>query len=271
MASQQKRAAEFRRLHKGPKILVLANCWDAGSARLIESLGARAIATTSAGVAWALGYPDGDALPLDLLIAAVAGITRVIKVPLTIDMEGGYGKTPNAVGAAVGKVIDAGAIGMNIEDGGSSPDLLCRKIEQVKRTAKRKGVDFFVNARTDVYLRELVPPAKRVVETLARAKRYRDAGADGLFVPGAAQPAEIRSITAAAGLPVNLLAWPGLAPAAELQKLGVRRLSAGSAISQVAAATALARAKAFLRDGDSGLVREGAMTYGELNALVTAR
>ncbi|HEX6094066.1 MAG TPA: isocitrate lyase/phosphoenolpyruvate mutase family protein [Dongiaceae bacterium] len=271
MASQQKRAAEFRRLHKGPKILVLANCWDAGSARLIESLGARAIATTSAGVAWALGYPDGDALPLDLLIAAVAGITRVIKVPLTIDMEGGYGKTPKAVGAAVGKVIDAGAIGMNIEDGGSSPDLLCRKIEQVKRTAKRKGVDFFVNARTDVYLRELVPPAKRVVETLARAKRYRDAGADGLFVPGAAQPAEIRSITAAAGLPVNLLAWPGLAPAAELQKLGVRRLSAGSAISQVAAATALARAKAFLRDGDSGLVREGAMTYGELNALVTAR
>ena len=110
-----------------------------------------------------------------------------------------------------------------------------------------------------------------MAETLARAKRYRDAGADGLFVPGAAQPAEIRSITAAAGLPVNLLAWPGLAPAAELQKLGVRRLSAGSAISQVAAATALAKAKAFLRDGDSGLVREGAMTYGELNALVTAR
>ncbi len=236
MASQQKRAAEFRRMHKGPKILVLANCWDAGSARLIESLGARAMATTSAGVAWALGYPDGDALPLDLLIDAVVGMTRVIKVPLTIDMEGGYGKTPKAVGAAVGKVIDAGAIGMNIEDGGSSPDLLCRKIEQVKRTAKRKGVDFFVNARTDVYLRELVPPAKRVAETLARAKRYRDAGADGLFVPGAAQPAEIRSITAAAGLPVNFLAWPGLAPAAELQKLGVRRLSAGSAISQVAAA-----------------------------------
>ena len=271
MASQQKRAAEFRRLHKGPKILVLANCWDAGSARLIESLGARAMATTSAGVAWALGYPDGDALPLDLLVAAVAGMTRVIKVPLTIDMEGGYGKTPKAVGTAVGKVIDAGAIGMNIEDGGSSPDLLCRKIEQVKRTAKRKGVDFFVNARTDVYLRELVPPAKRVAETLVRAKRYRDAGADGLFVPGAAQAAEIRGITAAAGLPVNLLAWPGLAPASELQKLGVRRLSAGSAISQVAAATALAKAKAFLRDGDSGLVREGAMTYGELNALVTAR
>jgi 2-methylisocitrate lyase-like PEP mutase family enzyme len=271
MASQKNRAAEFRRLHKGPKILVLANCWDAGSARLIESLGARAVATTSAGVAWALGYPDGDALPLDLLVAAVAGMTRVIKVPLTVDMEGGYGKTPKAVGAAVGKVIDVGAIGMNIEDGASSPDLLCRKIEQVKRTAERRGVDFFVNARTDVYLRELVPPAKRVAETLTRGKQYRDAGADGLFVPGMTQPEAIRSITAAAGQPVNLLSWPGLAPAAELQKLGVRRLSAGSAISQAAAATAVAKAKDFLRNGDSGPLREGAMTYGKLNALVTGR
>jgi 2-methylisocitrate lyase-like PEP mutase family enzyme len=160
---------------------------------------------------------------------------------------------------------------MNIEDGGSSPDLLCRKIEQAKRIANRKGIDFFVNARTDVYLRELVPPASRVAETLARAQRYRDAGADGLFVPGAARPAEIRSITAAAGLPVNLLAWPGLGPAAELQKLGVRRLSAGSAISQAAAATALAKAKAFLRDGSSKTLREGALTYGDLNALVTGR
>jgi len=271
MASQQKRAAEFRRLHKGPKILVLANCWDAGSARLIESLGARAMATTSAGVAWALGYPDGDALPLDLLVASVAGMTRVIKVPLTVDMEGGYGKTPKAVGAAVGRIIMAGAIGMNIEDGNASPELLCRKITEAKRTAKRLGVNFFVNARTDVYLRELVPPAQRVAETLARAKRYRDAGADGLFVPGAAQAVEIRSISDGAGLPVNLLAWPGLAPSVELQKLGVRRLSAGSAIPQVAAATALAKAKAFLRDGDSGPLREGAMTYGELNTLVTGR
>ncbi|MFM9844552.1 MAG: isocitrate lyase/phosphoenolpyruvate mutase family protein [Dongiaceae bacterium] len=269
MASQKNRAAAFRRLHQGPEILLLANCWDAGSARLIESLGARAIATTSAGAAWALGYPDGDALPLDLLAAAVANITRAIRVPLTVDMEGGYGKTPKAVGAAVGKVIDAGAIGMNIEDGSSSPDQLCRKIAEVKRTVNRKGVDFFVNARTDVYLRGLVPPAKRLAETLARAKRYRNAGADGIFVPGVAEPAAIRSITSAMDLPINLLAWPGLAPAAKLAKLGVRRLSAGSAISQAAAAVAAAKAKAFLTDGDSTALREGAMTYDELNKLVS--
>jgi len=271
MASQQQRAAAFRRLHRGRNILLLANCWDAGSARLTESLGARAMATTSAGVAWALGYPDGDVLPVDLLAVAVALITRAIRVPLTVDMEGGYGKTAKAVGAAVGRIIDAGAIGMNIEDGGSSPGLLCRKIEQVKRTAKRKGVDFFVNARTDVYLRGLVPPAKRVAETLARAKLYREAGADGLFVPGMTEPAAIRNVVSGTDLPLNLLAWPGLAPAAELAKLGVRRLSAGSGISQAAAAITAAKAKAFLRDGDSAALKEGAMTYGELNELVAGR
>lgn len=271
MASQQKKAAEFRRLHHGPKILILANCWDAGSARLIESLGARAMATTSAGVAWALGYPDGDALPIDLLAAAVANITRAIRVPLTVDMEGGYGKTPKAVGAAVAKIIDAGGIGMNIEDGGSSPDLLCRKIEAVKQTAKRKGVELFVNARTDVYLRGLATPPKRVAETLARAKRYRDAGADGLFVPGMTLPREIRAVVAGTKLPLNLLAWPGLAPAAALSKLGVRRLSAGSAISQAVAGVTAVKAKTFLREGNSAALKKGAMTYGELNALVSRR
>jgi len=268
MASQQKRAAAFRRLHQGSKILLLANCWDAGSARLTESLGARAVATTSAGVAWALGYPDGDKLPLDLLVTAVERITRAVALPLSVDMEGGYGKTPKAVGAAVGRIIAAGAVGMNIEDGSGSPDLLCRKIAQVKQTAKRKRVDFFVNARTDIYLRGLVPEAKRVAETLARAKRYRDAGADGLFVPGLTDPAAIRTIASEAGLPLNLLAWQGLAPAAELEKLGVRRLSAGSGIAEAAWGRAAKLAKDFLRDGESNPLSEGAMEYGEINALV---
>jgi 2-methylisocitrate lyase-like PEP mutase family enzyme len=268
MASQKNRAAAFRRLHKGPGILVLANCWDAGSARLIESLGGRAAATTSAGLAWALGYPDGDALPLELLADAVAKITRVIKVPLTVDMESGYGKTPKAVGTAVGRIIAAGAIGMNIEDGSASPSSLCRKIEQVKAVAKRRRVDFFVNARTDVYLRGLVPPDRRVAETLKRAKLYREAGADGLFVPGLVDPDEIRRVVAGAGLPVNLLAWPGLAPAAALEKLGVRRLSAGSGVTQAIWGTAAAKASAFLRDGESEPLRNGAMTYGDINALI---
>src|SRR5262245_11060736 len=120
-------AAAFRRLHQGPGILILANCWDAGSARLVGSLGARAIATTSAGVAWAHGYPDGDALPLDRLVTTVAAIVRVLEVPLTVDIEGGYSDDPGAVGEAVAAVVGAGAVGINLEDGGSPPELLAAK------------------------------------------------------------------------------------------------------------------------------------------------
>jgi 2-methylisocitrate lyase-like PEP mutase family enzyme len=122
MPARADNAATFHRLHQGPDILLLANAWDGGSARLIESLGAKAVATTSAGVAWAHGYPDGDALPLRLLLSTVTAITRIVRVPLTVDMEGGYGETPAAVGEAVGAVIEAGGVGINIEDGSSPPD-----------------------------------------------------------------------------------------------------------------------------------------------------
>src|SRR5262249_4050863 len=150
-----------------------ANAWDAGTARLIESLGAKAVATTSAGVAWAHGYPDGDTLPVDRLIDTVAAITRVIRVPLTVDVEGGYAEDPAEVGKVIARVIEAGAVGINIEDGSGAPDLLARKIAAIKETAKRLGADLFVNARTDVYLRGLAPEGQRVAEVLARGKRYR--------------------------------------------------------------------------------------------------
>jgi 2-methylisocitrate lyase-like PEP mutase family enzyme len=264
-------AATFHRLHQGPDILLLANAWDGGSARLIESLGAKAVATTSAGVAWSHGYPDGDALPLRLLLSTVTAITRIVRVPLTVDMEGGYGDTPAAVGEAVGAVIEAGGVGINIEDGSRPPDLLCAKIAQAKQAGTRLGVDLFVNARIDVYLRDLVAEPARVEETLARAKRYREAGASGIFVPGVVQPAEIRAIASAAGLPLNVLAWPDLPPAAELARLGVRRLSAGSGVTEAVWGRAAALARAFLREGRSGPLSEGAMSFGEINALVSDR
>ncbi len=261
-------AAGFHRLHKGPDLLVLANAWDAGSARLIESLGARAVATTSAGVAWSLGHPDGDALPVSLLVSAVAAIARAIRVPLTIDIEGGYARDPAIVGETVSCVIDAGAIGINIEDGSASPDLLCAKIAQAKQAGIRLGIDLFVNARTDVYLRGLVPATACVAETLARAKLYRDAGADGLFVPGLVDPADIRQIAVATDLPLNVMAVPGLPPASELGWLGVRRLSAGSAIAQGVWGRAASLAAAFLREGRSEPLSDGAMPYGKINELV---
>ena len=271
MTARPDSAATFHRLHQGPDILLLTNAWDAGSARLMESLGAKAVATTSAGVAWSHGYPDGDALPLRLLLSTVADIARVVLIPLTVDMEGGYGESPAAVGEAVGAVIDAGGVGINIEDGSNPPDLLCTKIAQARQAGTRRGVNLFINARVDVYLYELAPEPARVEETLSREKRYREAGASGIFVPGVVDPAEIRTIAAEVGLPLNVLAWPGLPPAAELVGLGVRRLSAGSGITEAVWGRAAALARSFLDDGRSDPLSEGAMSFGEINALVADR
>ena len=261
-------ASVFRQLH-AEGLLLLANVWDAGTARLIEALGAKALATTSAAVAWSHGYADGDRLPVPLLAATVAGIARVVRVPLSVDVEGGYSSDPAAVGEAVARVIDAGAVGINLEDGTGAPDLLCTKIESVKRTAASQGVDLFVNARVDVYLHALAPPERRVEETLARAQRYRAAGADGIFAPGVTAPDEIRAIAAGVGLPLNVLTRPGLPPAAELAALGVRRLSAGSGIAQAALGRIRSLTASFLQTGASDPLSEGAMPYVEIQELMS--
>lgn len=265
--SQAAPAATFRRLHQDG-LLRLANAWDAGSARLIESLGARAIATTSAGVAWANGYADGSQLPVLRLVDTAAAIARVIRVPLSVDFEDGYASDAATVADNVARVIDSGAVGINIEDGADSPDLLAAKIERIKRMASERGVDLFVNARTDVYLRGLVGEDQRVAETLARAKRYRDAGTDGLFVPGLADVDQIGEVVASAGLPLNVMSLPGLPSAAELESLGVRRLSAGAAISISAMGHVAALASSFLQGGDTANPSSGkAQDYGSINAL----
>lgn len=258
----------FRRLHHDG-LLILPNVWDAGTARLVESLGAKALATTSAAVAWSHGYPDGDLLPTELLVATVTAIARVTSVPLTVDVEGGYASDPAAVGDTVARVIDAGAVGINLEDGEGSPDLLCAKIDAAKRAGARTGVDLFVNARTDVFLAGLAPEEGRVEETISRGERYRAAGADGLFVPAVAGAGDIRTIAAAVPLPLNVLAWPGLPAAAELEALGARRLSAGSGIARAAYDRVASLAAGFLGDGASDPMMQGKMTYAEINALMT--
>src|SRR5262249_29591633 len=150
----------------------------------------------------------------------------------TVDIEGGY--AVDAVGAAetVARVIEAGAVGINIEDGSGSPDVLAAKIAVARAAAVQAGVNLYINARTDVYLRALAPQPERVSAGLERAAKYRAAGASGIFVPGLSDPDDIKAVVAGVGMPVNLMAWPGLADAAELGKLGVRRLSAGSGITQ---------------------------------------
>jgi 2-methylisocitrate lyase-like PEP mutase family enzyme len=255
----------FRSLHDD--FVVLPNAWDAGSARLFESLGAAAIATTSAGVAWARGYPDGDALPSAQLLATVREIARVIRVPLSVDIEGGYADDPSAVARLVSSVIDAGAVGINIEDGASAPELLCAKIDAARQSALAAGADLFINARTDVYLRDLAAGDAAVEEVLRRARLYQSAGSDGLFVPGLADSLTISMIAQAISpMPLNLMLAADLPAIGILRNHGVRRLSAGAAIAQAGMGFASKLASDFLADSCSGMF-EIATDYGATNQL----
>jgi 2-methylisocitrate lyase-like PEP mutase family enzyme len=261
----------FRNLHAPGELLILPNAWDAGSARIIESVGAPAIATSSAVVAWANGYPDGNALPPQTLTRIIESITRAIDVPLSVDSEGGYSSDPAVVGKHVFDFVSAGAVGVNLEDGTNPPDLLSAKIAAAKEAAQEAGVDLFVNARVDVLLKQLVPREQAIDEILARAARYRDAGADGIFVPLLADADEIRTVVAAIDpLPLNVMAIPGLAPATELRRLGVRRLSAGAAIARAAITLTRNLATGFLADGDSNAVYSHITDKTDMNALFTS-
>jgi 2-methylisocitrate lyase-like PEP mutase family enzyme len=264
-------ATRFRKLHHGPTPLLLPNAWDAGSARIIETCGAQAIATTSAGLAWAHGYPDGGGFPAAILFDAVREIARVLTVPLSVDMEAGYSTDPSIIVENAHALASAGAVGINLEDGSDRPEVLCQRIEATKRGAARTGVELFVNARTDVYLRALTPPAKAEEETTARGLRYREAGADGFFVPGLVDKETIRRIAAAVPLPLNVLVRAGLPPVSELAALGVRRVSAGSGIASAVHGLTRRAARQFLEGAGYGAMLEGAIPYAELNALFTPR
>jgi 2-methylisocitrate lyase-like PEP mutase family enzyme len=259
----------FRQLHAPGQFLILPNAWDAGSARLIESVGAKAIATSSAAVAWASGYPDGDALPIALLVRTVEQIARVISVPLTVDSEGGYSDDPATVAENIFSIASAGAVGINLEEGSKNPDLLCKKIEAAKQGAQRAGVDLFVNARIDILLlQQSVPREQFVEDTLARAARYRDAGCDGIFVPLIASADDIQAVARGIDpLPLNVMATGGLASAAELQRLGARRLSAGAGIARAAISLTRRLAEEFLRDGNSDRIYAEVKEKTDINAL----
>jgi 2-methylisocitrate lyase-like PEP mutase family enzyme len=246
---------------------MLPNAWDAGTACLIESLGAKAIATTSAGLAWSRGYPDGNALPLEQLLAATQGIARVIRVPLSIDIEAGYSNDAGAVaGLAVG-ILNVGAVGINIEDGSDPPALLCKKIDGVRESTAHSGVDLFINARTDIYLRGIASGDAAVDEIIGRASRYRAAGCDGLFVPGLTDGSTMAAIAAAIKpMPLNIMAAPGLPSIDALQKYGVRRVSAGSAIAQAALGCTSRLAAGFLA-GTMSEMFGAAAEYGAMNLL----
>jgi len=242
-------AEQFAALHAGPDILVLPNAWDAASAAVMEDAGAKAVATSSAAVAWAHGYPDGDLLPLPNLLSTISTVVRVVKVPVTADIEGGYTDDLGKLADNIKAVVGAGAVGINLEDGSRDPDLHARKIEATRKAADAAGVALFINARIDTYLRRLVEGDAAEAETLRRAALYRQAGANGIFVPGPTDDALIGRLAAAIDGPMNIMLTGGLPPAARLQDLGVRRLSSGGRPFAGAYAYLANSVKAYLADG----------------------
>ncbi|MBC7670257.1 MAG: isocitrate lyase/phosphoenolpyruvate mutase family protein [Gemmatimonadaceae bacterium] len=262
----QTTADRFHALHAGPDVLILPNAWDAASAALMEDAGAAAVATSSAAVAWARGYADGDALPVSALIDVIAGIGRVIKVPLTADIEGGYTDDLTELTETVKAVIGAGAVGINLEDGRRDPDIHARKIETARAAAEAAGVKLFINARTDVYLAGLAQGEAALAETLRRAALYAEAGASGIFVPLPIEEDVLSTLAAATALPLNAMGRPGMPPATRLAELGVRRLSSATGPFRAAYGAMLAATKTFLVDGDTTGCAASAKDLPDLNA-----
>ncbi|MGO9603017.1 MAG: isocitrate lyase/phosphoenolpyruvate mutase family protein [Candidatus Binataceae bacterium] len=252
---QVERAVAFGKLHHGGKTLVLLNAWDAASARVFELAGAPAVATTSSGLAASNGYPDGQKIPRERLVDAVRKITRVVKVPVTVDSEAGYGKTVAEVCAAIRAIIDAGAIGINIEDGLEPPSVLADKIKGIREFADQIGLPLFINARTDVFLRAIGEPDSRFDETMRRIAMYAAAGASGAFVPGLTDIATIGRIAKASALPLNVMFSPGQAPVPELQAQGVARVSIGGAATFAAMSLTKKIAEKLLNKGTYDTIR----------------
>lgn len=251
-------------LHAPGRLLVLPNVWDALSARLVEEAGAEAIATASAAMSWAHGRPDGESLPLEELVRTVVQIVRAVKRPVTVDLERGYSDAPERVADAVARLVDAGAEGVNLEDGGGPAEALASKVAAVRR---RLGAQVFINARTCVVLRGLVPRERAAGEVLARARVFAEAGADGLFVPGLSHGETIEAIARGTPLPLNVMLVPGLALPEALRALGVRRLSTGPRVAEAAYALARQAAHGLLARGEYGPLLAAGLSYADANAL----
>src|SRR5277367_6744827 len=236
--TQRAKAEAFRAMHDRSRILVLPNAWDAMSARVIEEAGARAIATTSAGVAFAVGYPDGEAIPRDEMIAAIARIARVVTIPVSADIESGFANDTRELAETIRRVIDAGAVGINLEDqihDGTRRlydlEVAVERVRAAREAAEATGVPLVINARTDVYLLGVGEPETRFEHAVRRANAYRKAGADCLFIPAVGSRADIERLVPALEGPLNLLSIPGFPTIAELERLGVARLSVGGRLT----------------------------------------
>lgn len=287
--TQRDRAMRFRDLHGGPAEresdptssthrrdpFVLANAWDVASAVLLERMGFAAVGTTSAGVAASLGYPDGERVPRDVMLDAVGRMAGSVGVPVSADIEAGYGDDPETVAETVARTIDAGAVGVNLEDGTGDPDDPltptadhAAKVRAARRAADEAGVPVQVNGRTDVFWAEVGDEADRLDRAVERANAYVDEGSDSVFVPGVADADTIGALADRVNAPLNVLGGPGVPPVPDLGDLGVARVSVGSGPMRATLGYLGEVGEEFLETGTYERM-ENAVPYGDLSVLLS--
>lgn len=266
--NQQQKAALLRRLHQGPEILVLPNAWDAGSARIVAAEGFPVIATSSSGCAGVLGYADGQLIPRAEMLFLIRKIAGAVDVPVTADVEAGY----DDVARTAIEVLEAGAVGLNLEDCAASAFFPIReqaeRLRQVRAAADSTGIPLVINARTDIYLSENGDPATRFDRTVERLNAWLECGADCFFVPGVRDAATIARLVTAVPAPINVLAVPGSPSIAELQSLGVARVSLGGGPSRVAMGCLRRFARELRESGTFGALRDTAVPSKEMQELL---
>jgi 2-methylisocitrate lyase-like PEP mutase family enzyme len=268
--TQAEKAALLRQLHYGPPILRLCNVWDAASARIVEQAGFPAVATSSAGVAFSLGYPDLEAIPPAEMLAQVRRVTRAVAVPVTADLEAGY----EDIERTAAGLVEAGAVGLNLEDfqNGKLVDLAAQieKIRAVRRVGERLGVPIAINARTDIYLAELGDAGTRFERTVERLLAFQGAGADCVFVPGVRDEETIARLVNALRVPLNILAGAGSPTAERLQELGVARVSLGSGPMRATLGLTRRIAEELRDSGAYNRMLDSPVSYPEANELMRA-
>jgi 2-methylisocitrate lyase-like PEP mutase family enzyme len=279
MNSQLEKGAHFARSHIEPGILVLPNAWDAGSAIVMAQAGFRALATTSAGIAFTMGLADGQQIGRDAMLERVEQIVAAVPVPVSADLEAGYGPAPEDVAATVRGALRAGAVGCNIEDASGDPqaplvdlELACDRIRAGTEVARRANQPFVLNARTDPYLVRAGPSAQNFAEAVRRANAYRAAGADCLFVPGPLDGDTIARLVREIDGPLNVLgARAGSASAltvAQLESLGVKRVSIGGSLS-AAVLTFVGETMRELSEKGTFTHAPGAWSNAQINAIMS--
>ncbi len=276
--TQTRKAEQFRNMHTRGRILVLPNAWDAASAKIFEAAGFEAVATTSAGVSYTAGYPDGELIPRADMLTITRWIARAVNVPVTADIESGFASDTKGIHATIEELIDAGAVGINLEDSIHTTDrklydlpAAIERVRAAREAAERVGIPLVINARTDVFLLGIGEKAARFDHAVERLNAYRKAGADCLYPIGYFDSDTIARLVKAINGPINIMGLPGAPIVTELEHLGVARVSTASGPSRVAMTATKKFAEALKRDGSFEILGRDTMSHQEANALMAKR